>query len=62
MTSILKTLAVAMTLLGGVATLAGSALAGDNIYGWAYPENFKSQPRVPVQPLGGESGIPPLYR
>jgi hypothetical protein len=63
MTSILKTLAVAVTLLGGIVTLAGSALAGsDNTYGWAYPDNFKNPPKVPVQHLGGGSGIPPLYR
>ena len=54
MTSILKTLAVAVTLLGGIATVAGSASA--DTYGWAYPD------KVPLHSLGVESGIPSQYR
>jgi hypothetical protein len=60
MTSILKTLAVAVTLLGGIATVAGSASA--DTYGWAYPNNFKEPAKVPLHSLGVESGIPSQYR
>jgi hypothetical protein len=60
MTSILKTLAVAVTLLGGIATVVGSASA--DTYGWAYPDNFKDPAKVPLHSLGVESGIPSQYR
>jgi hypothetical protein len=59
MTSILKTLAIAVTLLGGIATVGGSASADP--YGWAYPDNFKDPAKVPHS-LGAESGIPSQYR
>jgi hypothetical protein len=41
---------------------AGSAFAADNTYHWAYPDNLKAKPNIPVQSLGVGSGIPPLYR
>ena len=58
MTSILKSLFVAMTLAVG----ANTAFAADVTYHWGYPDSFKGHPNLPVQPFGGESGIPPLYR
>jgi hypothetical protein len=59
MTSILKVLAVSVTLIAGTAT--GSAFAGqDQTYHWAYPDNLKGHPTV--QSSGVGSGIPPLYR
>ena len=39
MTTILKTLAVALTLVAGSVALTASASADP--YGWAYPDNFK---------------------
>jgi hypothetical protein len=61
MTSTLKTLAVAATLIAGIAVATGSALAGqDQTYHWAYPNNLKAS--VPHQTVGAGSGIPPLYR
>lgn len=60
MTNILKILAVAATLVAGT----GAALAGpDAAYHRGFPpDNVKSQPNIPHQSLGVESGIPPLYR
>jgi hypothetical protein len=59
MRSILKVLVVGVTLTAGT----GAAMAGaEGTYHWGYPDNLKNQPNVPVQSLGVESGIPPLYR
>jgi len=61
MTSILKALAVSVTLIAGSVTATGSAFAGqDQTYHWAYPDNLKGHPTV--QSSGVGSGIPPLYR
>jgi hypothetical protein len=63
MTNILKAIVVPVTLVAGMVALTGAALAGsDATYHWGYPDSLKSQPNVPVQPFGGESGIPPLYQ
>jgi hypothetical protein len=62
MTSILKVLLLAMSLVVGSVAAIGSALAGTDVtYHWGYPDNLKAQPNIPVQSLGG-SGLPPLYR
>ena len=58
MTSILKTLFVAVILAAGATT----AFAADLTYHWGYPDRFKGQPNLPVQSYSGGSGIPPLYR
>ena len=61
MTSIVKVLFVAMTLVGCAVAAAGPALANVT-YHWGYPDSLKDQPNIPVQPQGGESGIPLQYR
>ena len=58
MTSILKTLFVAVTLAAG----ANTAFAADVTYHWGYPDSFRGHPNVPIQSFSGGSGIPPLYR
>ena len=60
MTTILKTLAVALTLVAGSVALTASASADP--YGWAYPDNFKDPAKVTLHYLGVESGIPSQYR
>ncbi len=58
MQTLMKTLVIASTLLAGtVAAMAGS----DGTYHWGYPDSLKSSV-APVQPFGGESGIPAQYR
>jgi hypothetical protein len=61
MTTIVKVLFVAMTLAAGTVAAVGPALT-DVTYHWGYPDSLKDQPNIPVQPLGGESGIPLQYR
>jgi hypothetical protein len=58
MTSILKTLFVAVILAAGATT----AFSAELTYHWGYPDSFKGQPNLPVQSFSGGSGIPPLYR
>ncbi len=58
MQTLMKTLVIASTLLAGtVAAMAGS----DGACHWGYPDSLKSSV-APVQPFGGESGIPAQYR
>jgi hypothetical protein len=60
MTNILKTLAVVLTLVASSVALTASASA--DAYGWAYPDNFKDPAKVPLHSLGVESAIPAQYR
>jgi hypothetical protein len=62
MQTLMKTLVIASTLLAGTVAATGFALAGsDGTYHWGYPDSLKSSV-APVQPFGGESGIPAQYR
>ncbi|MGB8710350.1 MAG: hypothetical protein WCD39_11370 [Methyloceanibacter sp.] len=58
----MKTLVIASTLLAGTVSATGFAMAGsDGAYHWGDPDSLKSSV-APVQPFGGESGIPAQYR
>ncbi len=60
MTNILQALAVVLTLVAS--TVAVTASASADPYGWAYPDNFKDPAKVPLQSVGVGSGIPSQYR
>jgi hypothetical protein len=63
MQTLLKSLVIATTLVTSSIALTGLAMAGsDGTYHWGYPDGLKDRASVPVQPLGGESGIPAQYR
>ena len=60
MQTLMKTLVIASTL--GTVSATGFAMAGsDGAYHSGYPDSLKSSV-APVQPFGGESGIPAQYR
>jgi hypothetical protein len=59
MTNILKSLAVAATLVLGTAAISGLAFAGpDSSF---YPDHLKN-PNIPYLSVGAGSGIPSPYR